>query len=141
MRHLTVTFFFIFLLSLSGFAQAPCKEYGPAGSVLSLCPPVGMTTIKKDPGEVHAMFVKGSPETKDIAVLVIVESQVNVSLGEYGYEMIRQAYADKDFTDTVMVAVGDIQSANGVRGLRLVFLAETPRKGSTVKDKIEQIKW
>ncbi len=138
MRRLTVTLFFIFLSSLTVLAQQPCKPYGPAGSILSFCPPAGMT-VKKEPGDLHAGFLKVSPDGKDAVVLVINESQVDISLGEFGYEMISSAYEDASFTDTTLITIGEYPTANGLRGLRLVFLAETARKGSTVKDKVERI--
>ncbi|MEK7854939.1 MAG: hypothetical protein AAB288_02530, partial [Acidobacteriota bacterium] len=88
MRQISILFTFLLLITASLAAQQPCKQYGPVGSVLAFCPPAGMAAVKKNPGDVHGGFAKVSADGKETYVLVIVETTVAVSLGEFGYEMI-----------------------------------------------------
>lgn len=126
-----------FVFSLSANAQQACKEYGPVGAVLSMCPPAGTQTVKNE-GELHSGFVR-SDSPKAPFAMAMSESTLTEPLGEFGYEMIVAAYTDTKFSNTVLLDVGDFPSANGVRGLRLVFDMEGINKVTKKKDQIRQI--
>lgn len=137
MRRFAITLSFIALFTLTTFAQQPCKEYGPVGAVLSLCPPAGAITVKTDDGP-YSGFYRETDKRNPYA-LVIIETPVAASLGEFGYEMISTMYSDPKFANAVLLEIGDFPSVNGVRGLRLVFAGEATQKGSTKKDQVRQI--
>lgn len=126
-----------FVFSLSAYGQQPCKEYGPVSAVISICPPAGTQTVKNE-GELHSAFVKaGEPKTP--FAMAMSESKLTESLGEFGYEMIVAAYSDTKFANTVLLDLGDFPSANGVRGLRLVFDMEGTNKTTKKKEQVRQI--
>lgn len=120
MKTLIVSFLFTLAFCVSGIAQQ-CKEYSPANSAFSFCPPAGWALNPKDK---DVSFDSPQPAGKVGSTLVVAVDTIPVIRDLFAYQLIQgQLKADPNSNSRLMMA-GDFESASGVKGTALVFFSD-----------------